>query len=138
RRTQYQIRFLRERHGSALSVNLGRREDDDEPALLTGMLQHHLRAVYVSFNRSHGRLNNQLYTHSRSEVKNDVGTIDQFRDEPLVHHGIDHILKAWMLFKMDNVVNRSGRQIIDYLNTVAATEQGLGQMRADEPRASCQ
>ena len=79
RRAHHEVGVLAERHGRALAVDLGGREDDDELALLARVRQHDLGAVHVGLDRAHRRFDDELDADGGGQVKDDVGAIDRAR-----------------------------------------------------------
>ena len=81
-------------HGRALAVDLGRREDDDQLALLARVREHDLGAVHVRFDRADRRFDDELHADGGGQVEHDVGAIDELGRQRLVHDRVDDVLEA--------------------------------------------
>ena len=136
RRPQDEIRVLAERHVVALAVDLGGRGDHDQLLLLVGVLEHHFGAVHVGLDRADRLLDDQLDADGRGEMKNDVAAVDELREERLVLDRVDEVFESAAALEMRDVFDGAGRQVVEDEHLVAAIEQRLGEMRADEPGAA--
>ena len=68
--------------------------------------------------------------------KIDVGAIDHLRDQRIVEDRVDGVVETRVGLEVGDVVDRAGRQVVERIDLVAAVEQRLGQVRADEARAA--
>ena len=98
--------------------------------------EHDLGAVDVGFDRVHRRFDDQLDADGGGEMDDDVAAIDELGEHRLVRDGVDGVVELRVRLEVRDVVDRSGRQIVEREDFVAALEQRLGQMRADEARAA--
>jgi hypothetical protein len=69
-------------------------------------------------------------------MKNDVTLIHELRCDGLVVNRINRVMKPWILFEVTDVFNRSGRQIVDYEDLVAALQIRVGKVRSNEAGAA--
>ena len=132
RRAEDQIRGLAERHIRALAVDLGGGRDEDQLLLLVRVLEDDFGAVHVGFDRVHRLLDDQLHADGGREVKHDVAAIDQLREQRFVRDRVDRVGKTRAALEMGDVVDRSGRQVVEHDDLVPIVEQPLGEMRSDE------
>src|SRR5262245_65108619 len=130
---EHEVGIFAERHIVALAVDLGSRGEDDEFLFLVGVLQHHLGAVHVGLDGVDRLFDDQLDTDGGGEMKDHVAAIDELGEQPLVVDGVDEVLEAVPSLEMRDVVDRSGRQVVEDQDVVALCEQGGGGMGADEP-----
>ncbi len=66
-------------------------------------------------------------------MDNDVGAVDQLRQDRRVADGIDGVLEPSICLEMLDVVDAAGREIVDDSDLVAAFQISLGQVRSDKP-----
>src|SRR4051794_35101295 len=100
------------------------------------MLQNDFRSVHVGFDRMNRLLDDQLHADRRSQVHDDVRSIDEFRDDRLVGDRVNGVVEFRIVFEVDDVVDRTGRQVVENEHFVAPIEERLGKMAPDESRAT--
>src|SRR4051812_92613 len=100
------------------------------------MLQNDFRSVNVGFDRMNRLLDDQLHADRRRQVDDDVCPIDEFSEDRLVGYRIDGVVEFRIVFEMDDIVDRTGRQVVENEHFVAAIEERLGKMAADESCAT--
>src|SRR4051812_15786779 len=101
------------------------------------MLQNDFRSVNVGFDRMNRLLDDQLHADRRRQVDDDVCPIDEFSEDRLVGYRVDGVVEFRIVFEMDDVVDRPGRQVVDNEHFVAAIEECFGKVAPDESRATC-
>src|SRR5277367_4347540 len=70
-------------------------------------------------------------------MKDNLGVVDQLREQGLIKNRVDEVLEAGIFFGLANVVHASGREIVDNGYIVLLAKQKVGKMRADETRPTC-
>ena len=100
------------------------------------MFENDLGAVHVGLDRIDGLLDDQLHADGRREMKDHVAAIDEFGEERLVVDRVDEVLEAGAALEVGDVVDRSGRQVVENQDLVPLLEQRIRQMGSDEPRAA--
>src|SRR5262249_31635777 len=70
------------------------------------------------------------------EVKDDITPIDQLGKQRLVIDRVNGVLEARHALEMSDVVNRSGREVVQNEHLMSALEQGFREMGADEACSS--
>ena len=133
RRPEHEIGIFAERHVVALAVHLGGRGEHHELFFLVCVLQHHLGAVHVGLDGIHRLLDDQLDADRGGEVEDDVASIDQLGEQSLVVDRVDEVLEPGPPLEMRDVVDRTGRQVVEDQDLVALREQGVGEVGADKP-----
>ena len=67
-----------------------------------------------------------------------IGLVDQLGDDaPRWRHESIVYWKPDVVLEMADVLDRAGRQVVEHVHVMAAAEQFVGEMRADESRAAC-
>ena len=61
-------------------------------------------------------------------MKHDIALIHQFRGHRLIVNGIDRVMKSGMVFKVLNVFDGAGRQIVDDQNFITPFQIRVGKM----------
>ena len=79
-----------------------------------------------------GSCDDQLHADGRGQVEDHRGAIDELGDQRLVEHAVDGVVEAAVALEVRDVVDAPGGQIVEDEDFVAALEQRLGEMRADE------
>src|SRR5579885_1678439 len=69
-------------------------------------------------------------------MKDDVAAVDQLGEQRLVVDRVDEVLESRPPLQVRDVVDRSGRQVVEDQHVVSAREQSLRQMRTDEAGAA--
>ena len=108
----------------------------DELLLLVRELEHDLGAVHVGFDRVDRGFDDQLDADGGGQVHDDVRAIDELGEHRFVGDGVDRVVKFGVRLEMGDVVDRPGREVVEGVDLVAAREERLGQVRADEARAA--
>ena len=121
-----------ERHVGVFAVDLGRGSDEDELLFLVGGFENHLRAVDVGLDGANGAFDDELHADGGGEVNHSIGVIDELGDELAILDIVEVILHAVEGFEVADVVHAAGGEIVEQHDVVAAIEQALRQMRADE------
>ena len=96
------------------------------------MLQDDLGAVHVGLDRVHRLLDDQLDADRGRQVDHDVGAVDELGEQRLVLDAVDRVVEAGLPLEVRDVVDRSGRQVVEDEDLVAALEERLAQVRPDE------
>ena len=65
-------------------------------------------------------------------MEDHVAPVDVLRENRLVHHGVDRVVKALSLLEMVDVLDRAGGEIVQRVYLVARVEERLGEMGADK------
>ena len=97
----------------------------DELLLLVRVLEHDLGAVHVGLDRVDRLLDDQLDADRGGEMEDHVAAIDQLREQRLVGDRVDEVLEAGPPFEMRDVVDRSGRQVVEDQHLVALRRAAL-------------
>ena len=135
-RSEHEISVFAERHIIALAVDLGGRSNHHELFFLVGVLQHNLGAMHVRFDRMYRLLDNQLHPDGGCKVEHHVASVDELGQQRFVVDRVDEVFEPGPAFEMGDVVDRSGREIIQDQHLAALIEQRFRQMRPDEPGAA--
>ena len=69
-------------------------------------------------------------------MKDAISLVHQFGDDLLIENGVDHPRELGILFQVLDVGEATGRQIIENGDTVAALQEPLAQVRANETGAT--
>jgi hypothetical protein len=77
------------------------------------VLENDFGAVHVGFYGVHRLFDDQFDTDGRGEVKHHVAAVDQFGEQRLVVDGVDEVFEPRSALQVPDVVDRSGRQIIE-------------------------
>ena len=89
------------------------------------MLEHDFGAVHVGFDRVDRLLDDQLDADRRGEVKDDVAAIDELGEQRLVVDRVDEVLEPGASLQVRDVVDRSGRQVVEDQDLVALRRAAL-------------
>jgi len=133
---EHHIGVLAERHVHALAIHLRRRRNQHELFLFVGVLEHDLRAVDVGLDGVNRLLDDELHADRGRQMHDDVAAVDQLGKHRLVRNRVDRVMETGVTLQVNDVVDRSRRQIVEDEHFVAAFEQRLGQMASDEARAA--
>jgi hypothetical protein len=90
--------------------------------------------VDVGLDRAHGALDNEVDADRRGEVVDDVGLVDELRDDRRAGARLDRVAEAGVGLQMAHVVDRARRQIVEDVDSVTPGEQVFSEKRADESR----
>ena len=82
------------RHVGVFAVDLGGGGREDELAFFAGGFEDHLRAVDVGFDGAHGTFDDELDADGGGEMDDDVGIVDEFRDELAIFDVVQVIFHA--------------------------------------------
>src|SRR5262249_51411025 len=77
----------------------------------------------------------QLDADRGGEMEDDIAAIDQLGEQRLVVHRVDEVLEAGAPFQVRDIVDRSGREVVEDEDLVALLEQRIGEMGPDEAGA---
>ena len=119
-----------------VAVDLGGRGDQHALAEAVAVLEHDLGAAQVRDERLHRLLDDQPHADRRGEVVDDVALVDELVDDRPVQHRVDDEVEVRAVAEMLDVVERSGREVVEHPDLVAFVEQQLGEVRADEAGAA--
>jgi hypothetical protein len=132
RGTQHQVGILAERDVVALAVHLRRRGDHDELLLLVRVLEHDFGAVHVGLDRVDRLLDDQFHADRGREMEHDIAAIDELGEQRFVLHRVDEVLEAVAALEMGDVVERSGREVVEDEDMMSLIEKRVGKMGTDE------
>ena len=121
---------------AVVAVDLGGRGDQDALAEPVTVLEDDLGATQVRHERLHGLLDDQTDTHRRGEVVDHVAFVDELVDDRPVEYGVHDEMKSVTIPEVLDVVERSGRKIVEHPYLVSFVEQQLREVRTDEPGAA--
>ena len=121
---------------AVVAVHLRRRGDEDALAEAVAVLEHDLGAAQVRHERLHRLLDDEPHADRRCEVVDDVALVDELVDDRPVQDGVDDEVELVAVAEVLDVVERSGREVVEHPHLVALVEQELGEVRADEARAA--
>ena len=109
------------------SVHFGSGSGKNQFSLPASRFQHHLRAVDIGFNRSNRAFHDQFHAHGRSQMKDDVGFVDKFRQELAIFQRFEKIMHPVILLEVPDIFHASGGKIVH--------QAGPGRrVRADAPQ----
>ncbi len=86
----------------------------------------------VRLDRPDGALDDQLDADGGGEVVDDVRPVDELRDDGCVLRGVDRVREAGLVLEVPDVLDRAGGKVVEDVDLVAALEQLVGEMGADE------
>ena len=95
-----------------------------------------LGATDVGRERAERLLDDQLDAHRGREVDDDVATVDELIDLEVVEHGTDLDVQPWIATDLAQVVEPTGRQVIEHDDRMAGIEQTFREVRSDESDTS--
>ena len=136
RGAEHDIGALAERHVGALAVHLGCGGDEDQFLLLVCVLQHDLRAVHVRLNCVDGLFDDELHADRGGEMEHHVAAVDHFGEQRLARDRIDDVREPLFAFQVDDVLDRTGRQVVEHEHVVSQLEQPFCEMGTDESGAA--
>jgi hypothetical protein len=84
----------------------------------------------------HGFLHDQLDADGGGEMKHYRRTVDQFGDERFIEDAVDGVVELLVTLEVRDVVDASGREIVENEDLVAHGKQRLGQVRANKAGAA--
>ena len=84
-----------ERHVGVFSVDFGSRGGEDEFALFAGCFEDALCAVDVGFDSADGAFDDELDTDGSSEVDDDVGVVNELREQLKVFDVVEVVFQVW-------------------------------------------
>ena len=137
RRAKHQVGVFAKRHLEALAVHLGRRRDEHQLLFLIRDFENDLGPMDVRLDRVDWLLDDELHTDGRGQVHDDVAPIDQLREHGFVGDRVDRVMETRIALQVDDVLHRSGRQVVEDEDFVAAFEERFRKMASDEARATC-
>src|SRR5260221_7966120 len=70
-------------------------------------------------------------------MKDDVAAIDELGEQRLVFDRVDEILEPGPALEVGDVVDRSGREVVEDQDLVPLRQQRIRQMRSDESGSAC-
>ena len=108
---------------AVVAVDLGGRGDQHALAEPVAVLEDDLGATQVRHERLHGLLDDQTDADRRSEVVDDVALVDELVDDRPVEHGVDDEMESVTIPEVLDVVERSGREIVEHPHLVPFVEQ---------------
>ena len=76
--------------------------------------------MHIGLNRVHRAFNDQLDSHRRGQVKDDIALVHEFRRNGLVLNVINGVVKARIVLQVANVFETAGGKIVDDKDFVAA------------------
>ena len=109
---------------------------NDQLLLLVRVPQDDLGAVDVGLDRVHRLLDDQLDADRGREVEDDVGAVDQLRDQRLVVDRVDRVLEARRRLLKCAMLSMEPVDRSSMTSPRGRREQRLGEMRADEAGAA--
>ena len=136
RRPENPIVIFRQTVRGVLPVDLGRRGDQDPLAVLVGLLEDRLRPSDVGHEALERLLDNQVDTHRRSEMEDDIDPRDDMVDEIHVEHRAEHELTVGVTLEMGDVGESPGREVVEQEHLIAAPEKPIRQMRSNKARST--
>jgi hypothetical protein len=119
-----------------LSVDLRGRSDQDLLAVSLSGLQDGLGSQDVGLDDVNRILDHELHADRRRQVVDQIAFADQPVQHLFVENGVDGEVVAGVLSQALDVLETTGREVVDDDDVVAATEEGVGQMSADEAGAA--
>jgi hypothetical protein len=96
------------------------------------VLEDDLGALDVGDQRAHGLLDDQAHAHGRRQVDDDVALVHELVHDRGREDGIDHEVEVPPFAELGDVGRVGGREVVEAEDLVAAREQGLAQVAADE------
>ena len=100
--------------------------------LLPQLAQQQFGGVDVGFDGVDGALGDQLHADGGRQVIDFVGVGHQPGDQLLVGHGPFAVAEPGMVQDGGQVIDRAGRFVVDDRHPIAAGQQRLDEMAADE------
>src|SRR5258708_760775 len=107
-RAHHQIVALPEGNVIALAVNLRGGSDQYSLLFFGGQLQDNLSATNVSFHRADWRFNDEADTNGRSQMIDNIRSVNQFRHQGMVGDGVKNVLEVLAAFQVFDILNGSG------------------------------
>src|SRR6185369_10703755 len=81
-------------------------------------------------------LDDQLDAHRGGEVVDDVHRVDQLGGDGTVHHRVDDVVEFVVCFQVLDVVDATRGEVVEDVDFVAAAQELLGEVAADEAGAT--
>ena len=100
------------------------------------MLQHDLGAVHVGLDRVDGLFDDQLHAHGGGEVEHHVAAVDHLGEQRLVRDRVDDVRESLLALQVNDVFDRTGRQIVEHQHVMFELQQPFCQMGTDESGAA--
>src|SRR5207302_511765 len=98
--------------------------------------EHDLGEADVGLDGADRRLDDQLDADGGGEVVDLVAAVDELGHQVMVGAGVDGVVEAIVGLEVPDVVDTSGRQIVDDVDLVTAAQKLLRQVRANESGAA--
>src|SRR5439155_16163289 len=105
--------------------------------VLTGRLEHDLRAADVREQRAERVLQHVLHAHGGGQVEHAIALGDDTVDERGVHHAPLDEAEAGMALEGTQVFETTGGQVVQGPHFVSSLEELLREMGPDEAGTSC-
>ena len=119
-----------------LAVDFGGGGGKDEFAFFAGGFEDALSAVDIGFDGAHGAFDDELDADSGGEMDDDVGIVDEFREQLQIFDIVQVIFHVAGSLKVTDVVHASRGEIVEQDDAIVASKKPFRQMRTDETGAA--
>ncbi len=89
------------------------------------VLEHDLGAPEVRDQRLYRLLDDEPHAHGRGKVVHDVAFVDELVDDRRMQHRVDDEVETRSITEILDVVERSGREIVEHPDLVALIQEQL-------------
>lgn len=131
-RAQDHVVVLAEGDGVALAVDFGGGGDEHPGAVAQSGFEDRLGAHDIGLDGVHRALDDELHADRGGQVEDQAAFADQPVHDDLVGDGFDGEVETGIISQVGDVFEAPGGEVVDDGDAVAALEQGLSQVTADE------
>src|SRR5277367_1332339 len=124
------------RHVCVLAVDFRSGGGENEFTFFAGGFENALRAVHIGFDGAHGAFDNKLDANSGGKVDDDIGIVDEFRNQLEVFNVVQVIFHLPRIFEVADIIHASRGEVVEQYDAIAASKKPLRQMRTNEAGAA--
>ena len=128
--------FLERLHHAVVAVHLGCRREQHALAEAVRVLEDDVRPPHVRAEGAHRLLDDEPNSYRGREVVDDIAPVNELVDHGRRQDRVDDEVEIGALAKVRDILERAGRQVIEYIDFAPAEEKGLTQVGTDKPSSS--